>query len=154
MLSEKEKAEIQEELGHSQTRRAAVPEALKIVQRHRGWVSDAAIQDVAEFLEMTPDEVDAVATFYSLVFRRRVGRHVILLCDSVSCYVTGYNVIRKRLNESLGIDLGQTTADGKFTLLPASCLGLCEQAPAMIVDQDTHGQLTPEKVDEVLARYT
>jgi NADH-quinone oxidoreductase subunit E len=98
-------------------------------------------------------EVDGLATFYSMIFRRPVGRHVILVCDSVACWVMGYDGLRERLEARLGITLGGTTADGRFTLLPAGCLGVCEHAPAMMVDEDLHLDLTPEKLDEILARY-
>ena len=130
-----------------------VPDALKIVQRRRGYVSDEAIADVAGFLGMTVEEVDSLAKFYNLIYRRPVGRHVILICDSVSCVVTGYDGLREHVRKTLGVDLGGTTADGRFTLLPAACLGHCEIAPAMIVDEDVHGNLTPERLDEVLAKY-
>jgi NADH-quinone oxidoreductase subunit E len=153
MLSEIEKREIAAHRGHYADVRAVVPEALKIVQGHRGWISDEALKDIADHLALAPDEVDSIATFYTIIFRRPVGRHVILLCDSVSCHLTGYDAVREHLASRLGIGLGQTTADGRFTLLPAACLGLCEQAPAMMIGEDVHGNLTPHKVDEVLARY-
>jgi len=154
VLSERERLEIEAELArHGGDRRSAVTEALVIVQRHRGWVPDEAVADLADFLKMSPDEVDGIATFYSLIYRRPVGRHVILVCDSVSCWIMGYRTIREHLGKRLGIALGETTADGRFTLLPVACLGACEQAPAMMVDEDLHGTLTAEKVDEILERY-
>jgi NADH-quinone oxidoreductase subunit E len=116
-------------------------------------VSDEDVRDVAAALNLTPAEVDSIATFYSLIFRRPVGRHVILICDSVSCHVTGYEAVRDHLVRRLGIGLGQTTADGRFTLLPAACLGLCEQAPAMMIGEEVHGNLTLQKVDEILTKY-
>ena len=85
MLSEKELQEINAELAHAATKASASVDALNIVQRHRGWVSDEVVKDVASMLDMTADELDAVATFYSFIFRRPVGRHVILVCDSISC---------------------------------------------------------------------
>jgi NADH-quinone oxidoreductase subunit E len=126
---------------------------LKIVQRHRGWVSDEAVCDVAQYLGLSPDEVEAVATFYTTIFRRPVGRHVILICDSVSCWIMGYVNLRDHLRRSLGIDLGQTTTDGRFTLLPNACLGVCEIAPAMMVDDQVYGHLTNERIDQILAEY-
>jgi NADH-quinone oxidoreductase subunit E len=154
MLSDAEKQEIDEELKTLPQRRASAPEALKAVQRHRGWVSDEGIRDIAEYLGMTPDEVDSVATFYSAILRKPVGRHVIWICDSVSCWITGFPAIRNYLKSKLGVGLGETTADGRFTLLPNACLGLCEQAPAMMVDRDPYGNLTPEKLDRILSQYT
>ncbi len=82
-----------------------------------------------------------------------MGRHVIFICDSVSCWIVGYHGIREHLTTRLGITLGETTPDGRFTLLPIACLGACDQAPAMMIDGDLHVLLTPEKVDVVLAKY-
>jgi len=153
VLSEDEKRQIAQEAAQYLQKRSAVSEALKIVQKRLGWVNDAGVADVAEALGMTVHEVDGVATCYDAIFRRPVGRHVIRLCDSVSCWVTGYDGLREHLRRRLGIDLGQTTPDGRFTLLPVACLGACDLAPAMLVDEDLHGPLTPAKVDEILERY-
>lgn len=153
MLTAEEKQEIEEELKAYPFRRAGVIEALKVVQKRRGWVSDEGVRDVAGVLGLSPEEVDSVATFYNLIFRRRVGRHVILLCDSVSCWVMGYDRLREHLTGHLGIGMGETTPDERFTLLPIVCLGACDVAPAMMVDDDLHGNLTPERIDEILGRY-
>ncbi|APF20798.1 NADH dehydrogenase subunit E [Caldithrix abyssi DSM 13497] len=153
MLTDKEIVEIKEHLKHYPRKQAAVIEALKVVQEHRGYVSDESVKDVAEFLEMTPDEVDSVATFYNLIFRKPVGEHVILLCDSISCWIMGYENVRDHLKDKLKIDLGQTTEDKKFTLLTIPCLGACDRAPAMMVDNELYGNLTPEKIDEILDQY-
>jgi len=153
MLTEEEKQEIEAELQHCEHKQAACIDALKIVQRHRGWVSDESLRDVAELLEMTPEELDSVATFYNLIFRRPVGQHVILLCDSVSCWILGCDNIREHLTARLGIGFGETTPDGLFTLLPMACLGACDRAPAMMVDDELYGNLDPEKVDEILRKY-
>src|SRR5262250_3129136 len=109
MLTEEERREIEAELHQYAQKRAVCIDALKIIQRRRGWVSDESIRDLAEFLEMTPDELDSVATFYNLIFRKPVGKHVIFICDSVSCWITGYDRMRKHLHERLGIELGETT---------------------------------------------
>ena len=157
MLSPEERAEIEEEAKRYPTRRALCIEALKIVQRHRGWVSDEALSGVGALLGMTPAELDAVATFYNLVFRKPVGRHVVLVCDSVSCWIMGYVRLRDRLCGELGVALGGTTPDGRFTLLPIVCLGACDRAPVMMVDEDLHGDLDPEvdprRLSAVLERY-
>ncbi len=153
MLSAEELKEIEEEAGNYLERRSACIDALKIVQRHRGWVSDEGLKDVADLFDLTLDELDAVATFYNLIFRKPVGRHVILLCDSVSCWVMGYEKIRKQLNQRLGIDFGCTTPDGRFTLLPVPCLGTCDRAPALMIDEDLHQDLAPEKIDTLLEEY-
>jgi len=153
MLSEQEQQAIAEELRHYPQPRAAVSEALKIVQRHRGWVSDESVGAIAALLGLTPDEVDSVATCYSMIFRRPVGRHVILFCDSVSCWIMGANPLQAQLGAMLGIGPGETTADGRFTLLPCACLGACDRAPAMMIDDDLHVDLVPEKLGELLERY-
>ncbi len=153
MLTEQEKNEITEELAHCATKASASVEALNIVQRHRGWVSDEAMNDVASYLDMTPDELDAVATFYSFIFRRPVGKHVILICDSISCWVMGYNPLLELVKQKLGISFGETTEDKRFTLLPISCIGACDRAPAMMVDDDLHGPVTPDMMEGILGRY-
>lgn len=152
MLSSDETKEIEHELEHYEEAHAASIEALKIVQRHRGWVSDESIRDIAGVLGMSVEELDSVATFYNLIYRRPVGRHVIHICDSVSCWLTGYEDQLEHLRERLGIGLGETTADERFTLLPIVCLGACERAPAMMVDGRLHTDLTPERIDGILER--
>jgi NADH-quinone oxidoreductase subunit E len=154
MLTAEEKKEIEAEFPRYEQKRAVCVEALKIVQLHRGWVSDEALIAVAEFLEMTPAELEAVATFYNLIFRKPVGKHVILVCDSVSCWIMGYERILQHLQDRLGIVLGETTADGLFTLLPIVCLGACDQAPAMMIDDELYGNLDEEKIDEILTNFT
>jgi NADH-quinone oxidoreductase subunit E len=153
MLTEQEQQEIAAEIQHYPEKRAVCIEALKIVQQHRGWVSDESLRDIAAFLEMTPEELDGVATFYNLIFRRPVGRHVILVCDSVSCWIMGYDRLRDRLTAHLGIRPGETTPDGRFTLLPIVCLGTCDHAPAMMIDEDLHRDLDPEAIGGILERY-
>jgi len=153
MLTEKERQEIEAEIPRYPQKRAVCIEAMKIVQQHRGWVSDEAIRDIAELLQMTPEELDGIATFYNLIFRRPVGRHVIFICDSVSCWIMGYERMREHLTARLGIGLGETTRDGRFTLLPIVCLGACDHAPALMIDNDLHGDLDPEKIDTILENY-
>lgn len=153
MLSPEERQEIEAEIAHYPDKRAVCIDAMKVVQKHRGWVSDDALRDVAELLEMSADELDSVATFYNLIFRKPVGRHVIMVCDSVSCWVMGYDRVREHLTTRLGIKLGETTPDGRFTLLPIVCLGTCDHAPAMMVDNDLHRDLDTEKIDSILEKY-
>jgi NADH-quinone oxidoreductase subunit E len=153
MISHEEKEEIVSEIRHAVNKEAVAIHALKVIQKYRGWVSDDAIDDIADLLDMTPAEVDSRATFYSLIFRQPVGRHVILVCDSVSCWLMGYEDIKKHLMEKLGITLGQTTGDGKFTLLPAACLGACDEAPAMMINETLYTNLTPSLIDSILAKY-
>ena len=153
MLTEEEKQEIIAELQHGEFREAASVEALTIVQKRRGWVSDESIRDIAALLGMAPAELDAVATFYTFIFRKPVGRHIIQICDSVSCWVMGQEPLTDMLGRKLGIRFGETTADNRFTLLPVSCLGACDRAPAMLVDEDLYGPVTPEMLDGILEKY-
>lgn len=153
MLTEQEQQEIIAELAHVEHKEAASVEALKIVQRHRRWVSDESIRDIAPLLEMTPAELDAVATFYAFIYRRPVGRHVIQICDSMVCWTTGYESLYGLLAKKLGVGFGGTTQDHRFTLLPASCLGACDRAPAMLVDEELYGPVTPEMLDRILEGY-
>ncbi len=153
MLSSQEAEKIRAVLAHYELKKAASIEALKIVQQHRGWVSDESLRDVAEMLEMSPTDLDSVATFYNLIFRKPVGRHVILICDSVSCWVMGYASILDCLQQKLGIGYGETTADGRFTLLPHVCLGACHLAPVMMIDDVLYGELDDQKIDQLLSSF-
>jgi NADH-quinone oxidoreductase subunit E len=153
MLTEEERQEIESEFPHYPTRQALCIDAMKIVQQHRGWVSDEALQDIGNFLGLSPADLDGVATFYNLIFRKPVGRHVIYLCDSVSCWIMGSVRQTRHLRERLGIAPGETTSDGRFTLLPIVCLGACDGAPVMMVDEDLHRELDPAKIDRILEGY-
>ncbi|MGA8180596.1 MAG: NADH-quinone oxidoreductase subunit NuoE [Desulfobacterales bacterium] len=153
MLSEQEKKQIEAVAAHYPIKRAAGIEALKIVQKNRRWVSDEVLSDVADVLEMSPTDLDGVATFYNFIFRRPVGRHIILVCDSVSCWIMGYDTIVNYLENRLGIGLGETSGDGRFTLLPNVCLGACDRAPVMMIDDQLYGELDAEKIDKILASY-
>lgn len=153
MLTPEERAEIEAEFAHYPNRKAVCIDAMKIVQKHRGWISDDALRDVGELLGMSTADLDGIATFYNLLFRHPVGRHVIYVCDSVSCWIMGSDQQCRHLSERLGIAPGETTADSRFTLLPIVCLGACDRAPVMMVDGDTHFDLTPEKIDGILEGY-
>ena len=153
MLSPEERHEIEEEFAHYPNKQALSIDAMKIVQRHRGWVSDESLRDIAEMLEMSTGELDSVATFYNLIFRKPVGRHVIMVCDSVSCWIMGYDRLREQLMSKLGIKMGETTVDGRFTLLPIVCLGACDRAPVMMVDEDLHLDVDPQNLNGVLDKY-
>jgi NADH-quinone oxidoreductase subunit E len=153
MLTEKERQEIDKEIEHYPKKKAASIEALKIVQKYRGWISDESIRDIAQYLEMSPDELDGLATFYSLVFRKAVGRHVILVCDSVSCWIMGFEGLMDYLKQKLEIKLGETTRDERFTLLTIPCLGTCDHAPALMIDNELHRDLTTQKLDKILEQY-
>jgi NADH-quinone oxidoreductase subunit E len=153
MLTDLEKEEILEEIKLYPKPSSACIDALKIVQSHRGWISDEAVRDIAVFLEMSPEEVDGVATFYSRIYRKPVGRNVILLCDSISCMIMENGALLDYLTAKLAIAFGETTPDRRFTMLPISCLGDCDHAPAMMINNDHYNMISTNKLDEILERY-
>lgn len=153
MLSKEEIERIEKEMAKFPVKSAASIEALKIVQDKQRWVSDESLAEIAKILEMSATELENVATFYNLIFRKPVGRHVIYVCDSISCWVMGYENILAHLNKKLGISYGETTDDNRFTLLPIQCLGNCDRAPAMMVDNDLYNELTTKEVDDILEKY-
>ncbi|HUQ67668.1 MAG TPA: NADH-quinone oxidoreductase subunit NuoE [Flavitalea sp.] len=153
MLSQTEIQEIEHEIKLVPYKKAALIESLKIVQKHRGWISNESVEEIAGHLEISPAEVDSVATFYNLIFRKPVGRHVILLCDSISCYVMGHHKIYKALTEKLQIKYGETTRDQRFTLLPNACLGCCDHAPALMINEDLYRDITIEQLDHIIQKY-
>lgn len=152
-LSTAEITAIQEIYRHFPEKSAACIEGLKIIQQHRRWVSDEAVRGLAEILDMSPAAIDSVATYYSLIFRRPVGRNVILICNSVSCWIMGYDQIAACVKKQLAIGFGETTADDRYTLLTIPCLGTCDHAPAMIINEDLHRDLTADNIDSILKQY-
>lgn len=150
VLTPAELAEIDHEISHAPYRSAVAIDGLKIVQKHHGWVSDESLSGLAAYLDMSDAELDGIATFYSLIYRKPVGEKVISLCDSVSCWIKGYARLEKHIGKKLGVNLGGTTPDKRFTFLPAPCLGACDRAPVMMVGDDTHLDLTEEKIDQIL----
>jgi len=153
-LTPEELSEIDHELTLYPDKQAVGLEALKIIQKHQGWVSDESLLAIAKYLEISVAELEGVATFFNLVFRKPVGKNVILFCDSVSCWIMGCEGIKKHIQQKLAIDYGETSADGKFTFLPVPCLGDCDRAPVMMVGPDLHRNLTPEKIDDIVAQYS
>ncbi|PLK59392.1 NADH-quinone oxidoreductase subunit E [Candidatus Palibaumannia cicadellinicola] len=144
---------IEQEKNYYEDARAVSIEALKMVQKKYGWVPDGAIEVIAQILGISVSDVEGVATFYSQIFRKPVGRHVIRYCDSVVCYITGYQTIQATLEQFLNIEPGQTTQDRRFTLLPTCCLGNCDKGPTMMVNEDTYVNLTPECILSLLESY-
>lgn len=142
------------EMAHYEQPQAACIEALKIVQRRHGWVPDEAIGAIARVLGIAPASVEGVATFYSLIFRQPVGRHIVLVCDSSACFLSGFDELKQALVSQLGIDYGQTTDDDRFTLLPVCCLGACDGAPALMIDDDTFGPVTADDLPALLESYS
>lgn len=152
-LSEQEVEAIEAQIAHLPDRESAAIEALQIVQQARGWVSDESLHATAQLLGMSDAALDSIATFYNLIYRQPVGKHVLMLCDSVSCFVMDGDSVRRRVTEALGVEPGQTTPDGRFTVLPIVCLGACDRAPVMMVDDQLFGADQLNDLDAILARF-
>jgi len=153
MLTDDEKAEIDKEIAKFPHKSHACLDALLAVQKHRGYISDETLAMVADYLEMSPTELSGIASFYNLIFRKSVGQSVIRLCDSVSCWIMGYEAVRNEIKEQLKIDFGETSADQRFTLLPAQCLGACDKAPALMIDDDLYTNVNKDNLKEILLAH-
>jgi len=151
VLTRQEMSEIDHELEHIPYKSGAAIDALKIVQAGRGWVSDESLQAIAKYLDMSSEELEGVATFYNLIYRRPVGDKVILFCDSVSCWIGGCDSIKQTISDTLGVDYGETTDDNRYTLLPVPCLGACDRAPVMMVGDDLITHLDDNKISEIFS---
>jgi NADH-quinone oxidoreductase E subunit len=138
-------------------KRSAVLAALYLVQEQDGYLTASAMRHVAPILEMTPAEVEDVATYYVMFFRERVGKYVLQVCRTLSCALNGAERVTEALSEKLGIKVGETDPSGMFTLLEFECLGACDRAPIVMVNNEHwHEQATPEScarlVDDIKAR--
>jgi NADH-quinone oxidoreductase subunit E len=153
MLSRDAVERIQRTLRHYPDARAAVLPALHIVQEELGHLPAASMRFVAELLNVLESEVYATATFYALLRWKPPGRHVISVCHNLPCSLLGAETIIEHLVRTLGVEEGQVTVDGRFSFRRIECIGRCDGAPAMLVDDDYHGELTPEKIDEILKMY-
>ncbi|MCO7544283.1 NADH-quinone oxidoreductase subunit NuoE [Stutzerimonas nitrititolerans] len=153
VLSETERSAIEHEMHHYEDPRAASIEALKIVQKARGWVPDGACDAIGAILGIPASDVEGVATFYSQIFRVPVGRHIIRVCDSMTCYIGGHESVLDSIRNEIGIEPGQTSTDGRFTLIPVCCLGNCDKAPALMIDDDTFGDVQPGGIAQLLEAY-
>jgi NADH-quinone oxidoreductase subunit E len=148
-----DRAAIEHDITHYADPRAATIDALKVVQKRHGWVPDGAIYAIGEVLGIPATDVEGVATFYNLIFRQPVGRHVITVCDSIGCFLTGFEETLAAIKQRLGVELGQTTPDNRFTLLPICCLGACDKGPVLMIDNDTHCNVGVNDVDKLLEQY-
>lgn len=132
--------------------REMIIDVLRAIQKNHGWVPDEGVELTAIILGLEPIEVEEVATFYDKIFRRPVGRFPIHICDSICCWSNGGEELAEQFRQKLGIEFGQTTEDGLFTLLPSCCLGVCGCAPAVMIHQKQYGPLNGEDVDELINR--
>lgn len=150
-LSAEEINEIDEERSHYECDGAAGLEALRIVQRKRGWISDESLRAVSAYLGIAEAELEGLATYYQLLFRSPPGAEVIQLCKSSSCWILGCEQLQEDIIEELGIGPGETSTDGIFTLLENPCLGACDRAPVLLMNGELHTHLSGEKLRALLA---
>jgi NADH-quinone oxidoreductase subunit E len=150
MIPEDLKKSLQARVASAVTAREAAVDVMKELQRHYGWLTDEAVGEAAELLGLSPLQVDELATFYEMIYRRPVGRKVVHICDSISCWCAGFDKLMIHLREKLGVNAGETTADGAYTLVPCCCLGMCGDSPAISVGDTLYGNVTPERLEEIL----
>ena len=148
------KKSLQKNIASMDHPRELVVDVMFAVQDHYGYLSDKAVEEVAELLDMSPLEVEQLATFYTFIYREPVGKYVIHVCDSVICWMEGHESLLDHLSGRLGINLGETTPDGMFSLLPVCCIGYCDRAPAIMINKKVYGPLTIEKLDDILERLS
>lgn len=150
MLSPKARKEITALKSEYETNRSAVIPALHVAQRDQGWLSAETQADVAELLEITSQAVREVVTFYTMFHQRPVGRNLLQICRNVSCWLHGSHQLQKQIEERLGIKEGETTPDGRFTLMSVECLGSCGTAPVLMVNDRYHENLSPDALERLL----
>ncbi len=150
MIPETLQAELALRVRNAVTAREAAVDVMKELQRHYGWLTDEAVLEASSLLGLSPLQVEELATFYEMIYRRPVGNHVIHVCDSISCWNMGGETLMRRFEQHLGINAGGTTPDGQFTLLPCSCLGNCGNAPAVMVGDRQYGPVAMEEVQTLL----
>ncbi len=154
MLPEELLEHLQKRIAETDHSRELVVDIMFALQNHYGYLSDEALEEGARLLDLTPLELEELATFYDFIYREPVGKFVIHICDGVVCWMNGYGSMANYLCEKLGIKPGETTGDGLFTLLPTACLGYCDLSPAMLINGRAYGPLTPEKIDDILERLS
>ena len=150
MIPDNLRNELIQRVADAVTSREAAVDVMKELQRHYGWLTDEAVQEAGEILGLSSLQVEELATFYEMIYRRPVGRHVIHVCDSISCWAMEGEPLLKHFERLLGIETGLTTPDGTFTLLPCCCLGNCGNAPAVMVGERQLGPVTIESAEILL----
>jgi NADH-quinone oxidoreductase subunit E len=136
------------------TKQAALLPVLWVAQETWGWVSREAAEEVARLLELSPAHVSGVLTFYTMYNLRPVGRHLLQFCTSISCHIAGAGQLLDHCRNRLGIDLGQTTADGRFTMVEVECIAGCDRAPSMMINDAYHEPMDAARLDALLHDLT
>lgn len=143
---------INEIVDRHETKRSSLIPVLREVQNHYGWISNEAMENIAAALDIPPSDVQTVATFYTMFFTKPKGKHVIWVCRTLSCALKGAEHVEHYLCDKLKLKTGQTSEDGKITLMEAECLASCGTAPVMLVDDTLYENLTREKVDQIIEK--
>jgi NADH-quinone oxidoreductase subunit E len=155
MLSEATKHRIVELVNRYPHRRSALLPSLYLVQQEIGYVSEQAMIDVGELLQLTPADVKSVASFYTMFYKEPVGRHAVDICTNLACKARGCDEVVAYVLKKLNVGFGETTADGRFLVEEVECLGQCERAPMLEIDLAPFGPLdSPETLDGVWDRYS
>ena len=152
MLPGDVKKSLEEKIAHADHPRELVVDAMLALQEHYGYLSDEAVEQTAALVGMSVLEVEELATFYTFIYREPVGKYVIHVCDSLICWMDGYDSVKDYLCQKLDIEVGGTSADGLFTLLPVCCIGYCDRSPAMLINRKVYGPLTTEEIDKILEK--
>ena len=150
MIPDQLKTALEQRVAHAVNPREAAVNVMKDLQHHYGWLTDEAVDEAAALLGLSPLQVEELATFYEMIYRLPVCKRVVHVCDSISCWAMGGDSLLQRLAGTMGIAVGETTADGMFTLLPCCCLGNCGKSPTMMVGDNIYGELTLEKAVAIL----
>lgn len=149
-ISKEAMEKIEKLLTRYPNKRSALLEVLHTLQQEWGYIDEEGEKKVADILEISPVDVHEVVTFYTMYYRKQVGKYKIKLCRNLTCSLMGSDTLLNYLRKKLKIDVGETTSDGRFSLETVECLGACELAPVMQINEEFYGHLTPEKIDEIL----
>ena len=153
MISEQAKQRMRNLASRYPAARSAVMPALYIAQQEEGYITQEALQAVAEAIGMTVDDVESVATFYTMYYQQPPGRKVIKVCTSISCYLRNCDALVKHFEQRLGIKRGETTADGNYTLMTAECLASCGTAPVLQINDEFVENVTPSMADALINEW-
>ncbi|BCS52975.1 NADH-quinone oxidoreductase subunit NuoE [Geobacter sp. SVR] len=151
MIPQALKQELLHRVKEAITPREAAVDVMKALQQHYGWLTDEAVGEAADVLGLSPLQVEELATFYEMIYRRPVGRTVIHVCDSISCWAMGGETLLKQLEQRLNVSAGGTTDDGSITLVPCSCLGNCGDGPALMIGDRLYGPVSMEKAEQIIS---
>jgi NADH-quinone oxidoreductase E subunit len=149
-LSEAVSQKIQALIDKYPQKRSALIPSLHLAQKEAGHISQDTICEIARIFDLAPNEVSEVVSFYTMFHRKPVGKYVIQVCTNISCLLCDAEEIVDHLTRKLGIRMGETTADNKYTLLEVECLGSCGTSPVIQINDDYYEELTPQKVDQIL----